>query len=258
MHVWNVLHVARWKEQDAKNCHYGNIAQLCRAISSELRHVSTIGKNLLNSNISSKCPHNMMNFALLMAEICWRVWGTPANFNGFRVLAALLHGTLVVGVSQTLQHWAEGSTYICQGGHHAGHWPTFLVIKICLTLRSSPLTLFSDRSMHCSDFRKPAFWSRISPRRRMPLPAMLLRDKLRLVMFAATLEITGRIHCRPEECHTKLHNGWRKTMPSNKSQVNNYTYKALTLGQNNHFTDKLADSKFLDGRSLLICSLKFR
>ena len=43
----------------------------------------------------------MVNFGLLTAEICWRVWGTPANFNGFRVLAALLHGTLVVGVSQT-------------------------------------------------------------------------------------------------------------------------------------------------------------
>jgi len=28
----------------------------------------------------------------------------PANFNGFRVLAALLHGTVVVGVSQTLWH----------------------------------------------------------------------------------------------------------------------------------------------------------
>ena len=27
--------------------------------------------------------------------------GHPGNFNGFRVLAALLHGTLVVGVSQT-------------------------------------------------------------------------------------------------------------------------------------------------------------
>jgi len=38
----------------------------------------------------------------LMAKIRWQVWGTPANFNGFRVLAALLHGTLVVGVRQTL------------------------------------------------------------------------------------------------------------------------------------------------------------
>jgi len=45
----------------------------------------------------------MVNFGLLTAEICWRVWGTPANFNGFRVLAALLRGTLVVGFSQTLR-----------------------------------------------------------------------------------------------------------------------------------------------------------
>jgi len=75
------------------------IAQLCRAISSQLRHISTIGKkNLLNSNISSICPHNIVNFGPLTAEICWRVWGTAVNFNGFRVLTALLHGTLVVGV----------------------------------------------------------------------------------------------------------------------------------------------------------------
>jgi len=53
------------------------------------------------------------------------VWGTPANFNGFHVLAALLHGTLVVGVSQTLRRWTEGATYIRQGSHHVGHWPTF-------------------------------------------------------------------------------------------------------------------------------------
>ena len=46
-------------------------------------------------------PHNMVNFGLLAAEIGPVVWGTPANFNGFRVLAALLHGTPVVGVSQT-------------------------------------------------------------------------------------------------------------------------------------------------------------
>ena len=33
--------------QDAKNRHFGTIAQLCRAISSQLRHVSTIGKKLV-------------------------------------------------------------------------------------------------------------------------------------------------------------------------------------------------------------------
>jgi len=45
----------------------------------------------------------MVNFGPLTAEIRSGVWGTPANFNGFRVLAALVHGTLVVGVSQTLR-----------------------------------------------------------------------------------------------------------------------------------------------------------
>jgi len=38
------------------------------------------------------------------AEISLPVWRTPANFNGFRILAALLHGSQVVSVSQTLRH----------------------------------------------------------------------------------------------------------------------------------------------------------
>jgi len=37
-----------------------------------------------------------------VAEIGLVVWGNAANFNGFRVLAALLYSTTVVGVSQTL------------------------------------------------------------------------------------------------------------------------------------------------------------
>jgi len=70
------------------------------------------------SNISSTYPHNMVNFGPLPAETVSLVWGTLANFNGFRALAALLHGTVVVGVSQTLPRWTEGATYIRQGGHH--------------------------------------------------------------------------------------------------------------------------------------------
>jgi len=88
----------------------------------------------------------MVNFGLLTAEIRWRVWGTRANFNGFRVLAVLLHGTLVVGVSQTLRRSTEGATYIRQGDHHVGHWPTFLVFAFCISvqpcgnIRSSSVT----------------------------------------------------------------------------------------------------------------------
>ena len=43
----------------------------------------------------------MVKFVLLEAEIFSLVRGTPGNFNGFRVLAVLLHGTVIVGVSQT-------------------------------------------------------------------------------------------------------------------------------------------------------------
>jgi len=61
----------------------------------------------------------MANFGRLAAEIDSGVWGTPANFNGFRVLAALLHATLVVGVSQTLRRWTEGCTY---SAGRPSHW----------------------------------------------------------------------------------------------------------------------------------------
>ena len=50
-------------QKSPKNRYLGTIAQLCRAISSQLEHVST------NANISPTCPHNMANFGPLTAEI---------------------------------------------------------------------------------------------------------------------------------------------------------------------------------------------
>jgi len=91
------------RKNAAKSRHLGSIAQICRAESSQQRHASTIGKNFLSSSMSSTCPYNMANFGALAAEILSLVCGTPANFNGFRVLAALVHGTLLVGVSQSLR-----------------------------------------------------------------------------------------------------------------------------------------------------------
>jgi len=58
---------------------------------------------MLSGYISSRCLRNMVNFGPLAAEIDPVVWGTPANLNGFRILAALLHGTVEVDVSQTLR-----------------------------------------------------------------------------------------------------------------------------------------------------------
>ena len=52
------------------------------------------------------CPHNMVNVSPLTAEICSGVWGTPANFNGFRVLASLLHRRRSMEVNQTARRLA--------------------------------------------------------------------------------------------------------------------------------------------------------
>ena len=60
-------------------------------------------KKLVKQQYLLHMPYNMVNFSPLAAEIVSLVWGTPGNFNGFRVLAALLHGTPAVGVSQTLR-----------------------------------------------------------------------------------------------------------------------------------------------------------
>jgi len=129
MQVWNVQHAARWKYRTQKwrkkspSRHHRTTLLGC--IFATEAYIDNRKKNLLSSNTSSTCPRKMVNFGPLTAEIGSRVWGTPSNFNGFGVLAALLHGTLVVGVSQILRRWTEGSTYIWQGDHHVGHWPTF-------------------------------------------------------------------------------------------------------------------------------------
>jgi len=49
--------------------HQRAITKLCRA------RVNNQKKNLLNSNISSTCAQNMVNFGPLTAEIDWEVWG---------------------------------------------------------------------------------------------------------------------------------------------------------------------------------------
>ena len=61
----------------------------------------------------------MVNFGLLQAEIVSLVWGTPANFNGFRILASLLH-------RHQSREWVDGSWVMGQMGHenrmgHMGH-----------------------------------------------------------------------------------------------------------------------------------------
>jgi len=96
-------------------------------------------KNLLNSNISSTSPHNMANFGPLTAELGSGVWGTPANFNGFRVLPSLLQRRRPVEANQTLQDVSPSPRLV----HHIlyisaalARWRDFARCKIHFTFNS--------------------------------------------------------------------------------------------------------------------------
>jgi len=95
MQVWNVLHAACWKYRTQKWCkkspYVHHRTTLSGYIFATEAHIDNWKKNLLSCNISPTCSYNMVNFGPLAADIASLVWGTPTNFNGFRVLAALLH-----------------------------------------------------------------------------------------------------------------------------------------------------------------------
>jgi len=195
MQVWNVLHAARWntgRKKIAKNSPSGHRGTTLLGYVFAIKDVSTIGKKHVKHKY---LPHMSLKYGELRPTNGWDwfvSWGTPANFNGFRVLAslycsdvaerkrtklctmfvrllgcrvhyiyifggscpvkavtefcqvqnslcvqvlrypigllaALLHDTRVVGVSQTaaLSRGRHLITYIRQGGHHFGHQPTF-------------------------------------------------------------------------------------------------------------------------------------
>ena len=86
---------------------------------------------MLNSNTTPTCPHNMANFGPIAAEIVSLDLGNPANFNGFRVLAASLHGALVLGVSQTAT--------LNRGRHlYSAGWPSRWALAHILVNQTCP------------------------------------------------------------------------------------------------------------------------
>ena len=109
--------------------------------------------------MSSTCLHNMMNFGLLAAEIGWPVWGTPANFNWFHVLAALLQRRRSPAANQTLHDvWpSPGQVHYI---HFRGIFPlTEFLQGTKFTLRSSLALSYiaSVSARHSSSGRQPNF-----------------------------------------------------------------------------------------------------
>jgi len=119
----------------------------CQAISSQLRHASTTGKKSVKQQCPSDVPTIMVNFGPLTVEIGSGVWGTPANFNGFCVSSALLHGSQVVSVSQTAA--LNRGCHLCSAGRPS-RWALahILVVVVLISIGSRGCLCFK---MDCSD-----------------------------------------------------------------------------------------------------------
>jgi len=77
----------------------------------------------------------MANFGPLTAEIGLEVWGTPANFNGFRVFASLLQRRRSLEANQTLHDVWPSPALVHYVFTFRGSW---LLTEFCqFTLRSS-------------------------------------------------------------------------------------------------------------------------
>ena len=115
-------------------------------------------KNLLNRNISSRCPHNMANFDPLTAEIISGVRGSPANFNGFHVLPSLLQQRRSPEANQTLHDvWLSSGLvhYIYIGIYIFGALAPKGIFTLCPSLAISYIGSVTAR--HCSSGHKPDF-----------------------------------------------------------------------------------------------------
>jgi len=116
------------QKKSSKICHLGTIAQLCRAISSQLRHLSTIGKKL----VKQQClPHMSSQY------------GELRPISGWDLLASLWHPSTLQWVSRlgsiTAQHSRskhQPNFAALNRGHHlysAGrpsHWALAHVIVL--------------------------------------------------------------------------------------------------------------------------------
>ena len=104
---WNALHAARWKYRSghktyAKKCCLRTIAQLWRAMSSQIKHAPIIGIKLVKQQYLLRMSSQ---YGELRPTSGWDrcvSLGTLANSNGFRVLASLLHRRRSTEANQTL------------------------------------------------------------------------------------------------------------------------------------------------------------
>jgi len=97
----------------------------------------------------------MVNFGPLAPEIGSLVWGIPANFNGFRVLASLLHRRRSAEVNQT-----RHDVWPSPGLHFLGLFPPNEILpdaKFILRLSLVFSYIGGITARHSSSDRQPNF-----------------------------------------------------------------------------------------------------
>jgi len=117
-------------KNDAKSRHLHTIVQLCWAVSSQLRNVSTIRKKLVKQQYVPHMPSQYGKRRPTNGRDRFRSLGTPANFNRFASWLcycsdiAEWKSTKVCTMFGRLLGWGGRHLY-SEGGHHVGHRPTF-------------------------------------------------------------------------------------------------------------------------------------
>ena len=112
----------------------------------------TIGKNLLTSNISFRCRHNMADFGPLTAAIGLPVWGTPANFNLFLMLASLLQRRRSVEANQTLHDLWSSLGLV----HYIHFWGLLPLTEFCQVQVLEFCQVLVHWQRYCMALQQPA------------------------------------------------------------------------------------------------------
>ena len=126
MQVWNVVRAARWKcrtQQFAKN---SPSRHHCTTLLGYIFATKACIDNRKKLVKQQYLLHMSPQYGELRLTSGWDWFGClghPCKFQWVRVLAALLHSTLVVGVSQTLRRWTEGATCMQGRSHRGGRVP---------------------------------------------------------------------------------------------------------------------------------------
>jgi len=165
MQVWNALHAACWKYKTQKVAkklpsghHCTNLLGYIFATKACIDNPKK--KLLLKQQYLLHMSSQYGKLGQLAAEICWRVWGTPANFNGVSRLGFVTAATSLNGSQPNFARclavsWA-GTLYI----HFRGFLPRNRILPGAkFTLRPSlELSYISSiTARHLSSGRQPNF-----------------------------------------------------------------------------------------------------